>query len=293
MRVFFSPEYVVAGAGLETVSKANIVASCVSDVAGLDIVAPDPITEGELLAVHSERYVEDVLNGEGALQCGPRTEETLRSILLTTGGCRDAVHAAIEDGFSGSLSSGLHHAEWDHGKGFCTFNGLAIAATTALAEGFKRIGILDLDAHCGGGTFDILGHDPDVKLADVSVCAFDVWEPTDDERHHFKLVKDHREYLTEVSAALHSLEGIDFLIYNAGMDAHGHAGGLRGITNKTIRRREAMVARWASERGIPTVFVLAGGYAVSCTIEDVADLHVETVAEFFAVERALVARKSH
>jgi len=51
---------------------------------------------------------------------------------------------------TGSLSSGLHHARRTHGAGFCTFNGLALAALTALevlTAGAQRVLILNLDAH--------------------------------------------------------------------------------------------------------------------------------------------------
>jgi hypothetical protein len=43
------------------------------------------------------------------------------------------------------------------GAGFCTFNGLALAALAALDLGAKRVLVLDLDAHCGGGTHELLG----------------------------------------------------------------------------------------------------------------------------------------
>ena len=46
-----------------------------------------------------------------------------------------------------------HHAERDHGMGFCIFNNVAVAAAHALAaHGLKRVAIVDFDVHHGNGT---------------------------------------------------------------------------------------------------------------------------------------------
>lgn len=45
-----------------------------------------------------------------------------------------------------------HHAEKDHGMGFCVFNNVAIAARALQAKGLKRIAIVDYDVHHGNGT---------------------------------------------------------------------------------------------------------------------------------------------
>ena len=56
-----------------------------------------------------------------------------------------------------------------------------------------------------------------------------------------------------------------------------------------------MVWQWAEANGLPTAFVLAGGYeGFDFTLEDVADLHMLTVdeyvlTEFFSTELAEVS----
>ncbi|MDX1378721.1 MAG: histone deacetylase, partial [Anaerolineales bacterium] len=45
-----------------------------------------------------------------------------------------------------------HHAEPDKAMGFCIFNNIAIAARDALANGLKRVLVIDYDAHHGNGT---------------------------------------------------------------------------------------------------------------------------------------------
>ena len=279
-QIYFSDDYVVSSANLETVSKAGKVANNIkSGNSDSVIVAPRPVTREELLKVHSERYVDEVLFGTSAFECGPRSPEVLRSILASTSGCRDAALSALKNGRSGSLSSGLHHAGRNYGNGFCTINGLALAAVTALEQGVGTVGILDLDAHFGGGTFDILGDNPHVRIADVSVSNFDRYS-SESERHQVVCCSNPRTYLQRVDEALAHLGDVDFLIYNAGVDAHEDAGGLRGITKSVIRKRERAVARFCAERNIPVMFVLAGGYAIACTLEDVVALHLEVVDAF-------------
>ena len=190
---------------------------------------------------------------------------------------RDAVAEALRSGRSGSLSSGLHHARRGAGEGFCTLNGLALGALRALRD-VASVGILDLDAHFGGGTFEILGEHPQVRLADVSVNGYDRWEPTAPARHHVELVTDPAAYLDAVSRALRTLEGVRCVLYNAGMDVHERAGGLKGLTTEIVRRREALVFGWARARRVPIAFALAGGYRWGgLTLAQVAALHLETV----------------
>ena len=284
LTVFYSPAYVVE-AKTETVTKAKLVAEMIkAGKAGeVWLEAPKLATRKELELIHTPEHVRSTFEDKGAfLEAGPWSQALLDSILASTGGMRDAVKEALKNGRSGSLSSGLHHARRNSGNGFCQFNGLALAALEALKK-VKTVGILDLDAHAGGGTFDILGEHKRVYLADVTVNSFDSWEPIDSQRHFYVEVDDPRGYLGHVEDALHSLERVDFLIYNAGMDAYEKAGGMKGITKEMIRKREKLVVHWARARKIPHIFALAGGYKWGgLTLAQVAELHLETVKAFAA-----------
>lgn len=95
-------------------------------------------------------------------------------MVLASGGGVLAARSALEDGVAGSLSSVLHHAKADRGDGFCTFNSLVVAAKTLLDEGVaESVLILDLDAHYGGGTAQLIDRDPRIWHEDVSVDTFD------------------------------------------------------------------------------------------------------------------------
>jgi acetoin utilization deacetylase AcuC-like enzyme len=290
MNVFYSDDYIVENETLETVSKADKVARRVgSELPGVSLVAAPPITRDELLLAHTETYVDAFLTGTplrlAAGGIGSWSEDVVRSVLASTGGVRSAVNKALECGVSGSLSSGLHHARGDGGAGFCTFNGLGIGAILALQQGLESVGVLDVDAHCGGGTFDILGGNPRVRIGDIATSSYDQWVPSD-ERHRMKVTGDADSYLQDVADMLEHLKGVGLLLHNAGMDPleGSGTGSAAGFTATLLAERETLVANWAQRTGTPVAFVLAGGYAgANASIDDIVDLHVTTVRAFAAV----------
>jgi acetoin utilization deacetylase AcuC-like enzyme len=183
-------------------------------------------------------------------------------VLASNGGTVAAALRALRDGRAGSLSSGLHHARWERGSGYCTFNGLALAAQAALAAGAADVLILDLDAHCGGGTHALIAENPHIWQVDVSVEAFDHYEPG--ERTTLDLVASAADYLPTITQRLHDVQAQRFglCIYNAGMDPHEDCpeGGLAGISEQHLREREQLVFDWCRDRRLPVAFVIAGGY---------------------------------
>jgi len=283
--IYFDDSYVVSGGGLETVRKADEVAKRILEqFPDIKLVSPEPATVEQLLLAHTAEYIKAFLSGEpyevASAALGEWSEEVVASVLASTGGVIAAVLAALKSGKAGSLSSGLHHAKSDHGAGFCTINGLAIAALIALANGANSVGILDIDAHCGGGTFEILGDNPAIRIGDVSTSAFDSWR-SGQERHKLEITSDPEMYLNVVAEMLEHIGRIDVLLLNAGMDPAqgGGAGSTRGFTSELLEQRELLVAEWCERTNTPVAFVLAGGYVgSSLTLGGVADLHMHTVA---------------
>jgi acetoin utilization deacetylase AcuC-like enzyme len=165
-------------------------------------------------------------------------------------------------GVAGSLSSGLHHARHDRGHGYCTFNGLVIAAKAALAAGAGDVLILDLDAHCGGGTHALIADNPHIWQVDVSVDPFDHYEPGP--RTTLDLVGSAKDYLVTIERRLQEARARRFglCLYNAGMDPHEDCptGALPGIDDQLLQARERTVFAWCREHGLPVAFVMAGGY---------------------------------
>ena len=283
--IFYNDSYVVPGGGLETVRKADEVAKRILEqFPEIKLVSPEPATVEQLLLAHTVEYIEAFLSGEpydvASAALGEWSEEVVASVLASTGGVIEAALTALESGRAGSLSSGLHHAKSDHGAGFCTINGLAIAALVALQNGAKSVGILDVDAHCGGGTFDILGDNPLIRIGDVSTNGYDTWR-SGQERHKLEITTDPDTYLDVVAEMLEHIGSVDLLLLNAGMDPAegGSTGSTRGFTSELLEQRELLVAEWCERTNTPVAFVLAGGYVGSnLTLGGVADLHMHTVA---------------
>jgi len=273
--IYWGPDYVL-DSGVETRTKSGPLAKILigGEVPGVDLIAPLPITREELLAIHDEQYIDGLINGDPALA---------RSIFASTGGVRDALDAMFVHGKSGSCSSGLHHAGRDYDKGLCYINGLALVALRAIKLfGAIKVGILDTDSHCGGGTFQLVGDNEKIVIADVSCNSYDIWQPNSD-RHHLKIVNSANEYLDAVKQALKHLDGVDALIYNAGMDPFEDCmtGGMPGITREVLAERERLVAQWCEDTQTPAMFVLAGGYGgKNLDLDGVARLHLPTIREF-------------
>jgi len=275
LTVFYNDEYVL-DKGVETRTKARPIARMITEgeVPGVTLMSPQSVTREQLVQIHEAQYLD---------RLWAKDPQFLASILASTGGVLAALDQALIDGASGTLSSGLHHAKPGHEDGLCYINGLALVALEAINKhGLCDVCILDLDAHCGGGTFALVGNNPKVRIVDVSVDSFDSWKSSQS-RHHLTLVNDSSVYLDEVKKALTLLEGTDFLIYNAGMDPFEdcETGGMHGITREVLEERERLVAQWCIDTKTPALFVLAGGYGgKNLDLEGVARLHLPTIREF-------------
>jgi acetoin utilization deacetylase AcuC-like enzyme len=268
MPVFYDEDYVGAATSFETTRKARWVAQSLvgRPMAGLRLSPNAPLTAGELERVHDPAYVAAVRTGEPRALAQSQgfvwDPQLWTMVRASNGGAVAAARAALHSGRAGALASGLHHARRSHGAGFCTFNGLALAALAALDAGAKRVLILDLDAHCGGGTDELVGHHPSVRIADIAVDEFDRYSPAPG--NSLEIVRDASEYLPTVRRRLDALEAESFglVLYNAGMDPHQHCpvGGLAGIDELILAQRERIVFEWCRRRKVPVAFVLAGGY---------------------------------
>jgi acetoin utilization deacetylase AcuC-like enzyme len=275
LTVFYNDEYVNPN-DAETRTKAEPLARMIEqgEVSGVVLKSPRSVTREQLLQIHDAQYLDELWGKH------PRF---LASILASTGGVLAALDQAMIDGASGTLSSGLHHAQRGADNGLCYLNGLALVVHVAIEKyALTDVGILDTDAHWGGGTFQLVGSNPKVRISDVTVSNFDSWQSSES-RHHLKMVNDPSVYLDEVKKALTHLEGVDFLVYNAGMDPFEDCriGGMRGITREILEERERLVAQWCLDTKTPALFTLAGGYTgTNLDLEGVARLHLPTIREF-------------
>lgn len=270
VNLYYSPSYVGSGYSFDTTRKAKWIADSLQaqPIPGIDLVEPEPLSRAKVELVHDWQYVEAVETGNPADLAESQgfvwDAGLWPMVAASNGGAVTAAFDALEDGVAGSLSSGLHHARRDSGAGYCTFNGLVLAARAALKAGAASVLILDLDAHCGGGTRSLIRDEPRIRQIDVSVSNFDSYTPS--ENRSLDLIRDPKQYLPIIRRRLEEADSrgiqFDLCLYNAGMDPFEDClvGGLAGITREVLASREQMVFEWCRNRSLPIAFVLAGGY---------------------------------
>jgi acetoin utilization deacetylase AcuC-like enzyme len=251
----------------------------------VEFLVGDPVSRTELAKTHSEEYIGAIETGEPvdlATSSGMSWDEQLwHAVVASTGSIRAAALAAWAGRtVTGATSSGLHHARYDRGAGYCTLNGLVVAARAVLAAGAGRVLVVDFDAHGGGGTASLIEGVAGIEQVDVSVVRFDTYESRPDARLEMADAENYLATVEQVLVGVLDPESVDLVIYNAGMDPHEWAGGLSGITTSVLRQRDRMVMEWAEAHDLPVAFVMAGGYqGGTWDLDDVAALHGVTFDE--------------
>ena len=260
------------------------------------IDAPDPVTDEDLLRVHTEAYVRAVKTGEpralAESQKFPWSAALAEAVRHTNGGCVAALRAALKDGVAGNLASGFHHSHKTRGEGFCTFNGLVVAMERVRAEGRPdlRTLVLDMDLHYGNGTAYLLAERPwahqlsiygnfykdnlairDVTLErapDTANCASIPVPAGAGGALYLDLLKG------SFGAAIDRARP-DVVLFQAGADPYREDPySPLDLTHDDLRARDAYVFETCKAKGLPVMWVLAGGYTKD--VSKVVEVHVNT-----------------
>lgn len=233
-----------------------------------------PVSSVHLCMVHDYDYVINVLHGNEDNGFGNRDRDVARSLLHTTGSMWNAAQHARKHGLAVSPTSGFHHAHYDRGEGFCTFNALGLLAKHYARpyEGQKLL-ILDFDQHYGNGTQDILDHH-DLNDAVSHITA----------GKSYRTGKEAMLVTEQVHKMLQTGE-YGLVLYQAGADIHvdDPLGGI--LTTEQMRQRDANIFGACKDVGVPLVWNLAGGYQRDERggIEPVVALHRQTMRECIKV----------
>lgn len=120
-----------------------------------DVIEPVAATVNELAVTHSPAYVTEVLKGYSGEWDGQRPDLGQLAALFA-GGTLKAVDALANGTtrLAVNLPGAKHHAQYDYSSGFCVFADFAVAAHH-LGEDV-RIAVLDVDAHHGDGTENLM-----------------------------------------------------------------------------------------------------------------------------------------
>jgi acetoin utilization deacetylase AcuC-like enzyme len=303
LNLYYSPDYVGSTHAFETTRKAKWIADSLdcSPIDGVELVRPQSLSFDQVAQVHDPAYIQAVQTGDPlylAESQGFTWDPGLwPMVLASNGGVVAAALDALRYGLAGSLSSGLHHARRGSGTGFCTFNGLVIAAHAAIAAGAGSVLIVDLDAHCGGGTASLIAEEPRIRQMDVAVDSFDFYGDSviqkSGGRIRLRLVHDSDDYLAEIEKGLGEVEdrgpSFDLCLYNAGMDPFEGCsiGGLTGVTREMLAARERLVFDWLGRQGAAVAVVMAGGYlGERLDAAGLVDLHRLTLSAALTCQQA-------
>jgi acetoin utilization deacetylase AcuC-like enzyme len=280
LKVFYSLDMVSnAGRGISPSDRKPLEVSFALGKTAwpLEMVAPEPTALEDICRVHESDFVADVLELRRASGFGSISASVARSLPFTCGAFYDASVTALSEGISASLSSGFHHAGPSASRGFCTFNGLMIAAARLLHERrAARLAIIDCDYHYGDGTQAIIDS---MALADrvLHVSLGQTYKRPEQAAAYLARVLSLRATLSEFRP--------DIVLYQAGADTHidDPLGGL--LTTEQMRERDRTMFAIARELSIPITWNLAGGYQMERdgSIPRVVQLHLNTFEEALRV----------
>lgn len=268
--VFYTPKMVADAESFSPSAKKPALVVDAWQEAGLPmrIHEPAPATQADFELAHDADYVRGVLAGERANGFGNRLPAVAASLPYTTGAMVDAARLACQSGgVTCAPVSGFHHAGYAHGGGFCTFNGLVVAARKILQEKLAyRIMILDCDMHYGDGTDDIIDT--------LGIDSTQIVHHTFGER--FSSPHEADDYLLHLERVVEEFSEVDLVLYQAGADVHvdDPLGGV--LDTEEMRRRDELVFQAAYAVGVPLTWNLAGGY--QDPVSRVVALHLQTMA---------------
>ena len=278
--VYFRPEMSVDSRGYSpSASKPeHVVADWLASGLPVELKTFEAATVADLSQVHSRDYVKGVLSGEIANGHGNTNLGVSRSCLMTVGSFMAAAEeAAVNGNVACSPTSGFHHAGFDYGRGYCTFNGLMTATWRMLTRQWS-VGIIDCDAHYGDGTQNILTR-----------------KSIDDQIYHWTYGRDHsgvfqwdrferriRNFMEQFLNETEATRRIVF--YQAGADVHVDdplGPGEAGMFDTDMRQRDRLIFELCRNHQIPVVWNLAGGYQRDefGGIPRVLELHRATMEE--------------
>jgi histone deacetylase 11 len=260
-----------------------------SDLLRCHIQVDRPVSDQELLSVHSQEYLSKLKSSRviaTTLEMPPfglfpgwlLRWRVLQPMRWATRGSVLAAKAALETGLSVNLSGGYHHAKPSSGEGFCVFSDAALIVRQVRAEGLmqksEKVAYIDLDAHQGNGVCHQFRDDSDVFIFDM--YNRDIYPREDFEARHridcnvpLSFNSTGSEYLrllrSRLSPFLDSVSKsgtVKLAIYNAGTDVFSgdKLGGLC-LSEEDVLTRDLFVIRELWERRVPTVMLLSGGYS--------------------------------
>lgn len=202
-------------------------------------------------------------------------------ILVRAAGTLQCCRIAVRSGFCFYFGGGMHHAQREHGAGFCLVNDLVIALRRLQFE--NRIisaWVIDVDAHKGDGTAALTAGDDTIATLSIHMAAgwpldqperdaagrlnpsfvpstIDIPIASGEEPFYLERLSDGLERLAQVSQP-------DLALVVCGADPYeldelpSTVGLKLGLSQ--LLERDQRVYAFLKQRAIPGAWVMAGGY---------------------------------
>lgn len=257
----------------------HVVKSWLAQNLPVDVREFAPATMEDLCNAHEVDYVRDVLALKESNGFGTYSEDVAKALPYTCGSMLAAAREALSNKqVACSPTSGFHHAGYDSGGGFCTFNGLMVTVATLLRDHtVSKVAIVDLDAHYGNGTADIIER---LQLG-ANVAHYTRGMPGYRSGDSVSYLIDAVTRLLEAWQTV----GVQLVLFQAGADPHKNdpLGGY--YTSDEMRERDAAVFAACRRLRLPVAWNLAGGYqeapgeTFAERIRPVLDIHDATMEE--------------
>ena len=232
----------------------------------LDWAEPGVVTDSQLLRAHSQEHLDRLNVAEsfdGDTSWYPDIANHARRAAA-------AAIVAARLARSGKPAFSLmrppgHHATRRKAMGFCYLSTMAIAVLDAIAEGSKRVAVLDFDVHHGNGTEDILRDQSQITFA--SIHQFPCYPGTGEQdvgsncfNYPLKPRTPRQEWCKTIQKALERLLATkpELIGVSAGFDAFAHD----PLANGTLEREDFhWIGMELRRTGLPIFSVLEGGYS--------------------------------
>jgi acetoin utilization deacetylase AcuC-like enzyme len=237
--------------------------------------APEAATYRQLRQVHTEAYIDSLLEPGALLQIvgldlpDPLPDRILEAQRRMVGGTILAARLALTRGIAINLGGGLHHAYADHGERFCLWNDVAVAIRELRSGGFAApVLVVDLDLHDGDGTRAIFADDPTVHVLSIHNQTTTAVRSSSSTVVELAGAVDDATYLAAVEAHLPPLlTSVEpgLVVYLAGCDpAHDDALGNWRVSAAGMLARDRFVLEEVrggrKGKRLPLAITLAGGY---------------------------------
>jgi acetoin utilization deacetylase AcuC-like enzyme len=236
-----------------------------------------PVSDETLCLAHSPDYVKRIFAGNELNGFKNKRIDLAEACRYTVGAMIDAGRQAVLNGrVAVAPVAGFHHARYSKAAGFCTFNGLIIAAQKLKLDGLvQKIGIIDCDIHYGDGTASL------IELLELGswIQHYTMGEQL------YTTPERAEELFDHLPKVIEGMRDCDLILYQAGADPHINdpLGGF--MTTEQMLRRDELVLSRCLAMNLPVAWNLAGGYQrdENHGIRPVLDLHDNTMRACAAI----------